>query len=429
MVFRWRMHAYKTYVAVAAPAAFSQQASAAAVGSKARELFAHALRQAAMGVQTTTQATSSGASSSAESSLTGGAVATVSSSAPHVPAPVVVQSHAHTQLELQKQQRLMQLLHALDCGVPPGGGCTFVNCELFKRSLPHYLDCQDPSCGERHCASSRFCLVHWASCTDPHCEVCPPVNRAFGASVRAQGARRRLLAQQHQLAGSAGGASGQYAAGMKRSASGGVGDGGSGGSDNFKRARVDAVSAIPTHAQIVAGISAGIIPGMTSEAWALMPVEAQQSWLERPEHQRRAADALLAHARQNQAAAVAASNPASLAGQRPSSSVTASQAPAARPSAKARIDGNCTLIATMSKVEILRHLTALREDCNAIVTPEQIRIEMGEIMNRIFEQVRCGQFCHRDGNPSFAFGFLSSAGPKVRFRICVPCGPSQVKAP
>lgn len=284
----------------------------------------------------------------------------------------------HSQLEQQKQNRLLQLLHAGDCQTPIGGGCAAPNCELFKQSLPHYMSCQDATCTQRHCASSRFCLMHWAGCADPRCEVCPGVNREFSRSERAQATRKALLAQ--QPAGINGG-NGQYA-GVKRAASAGGSDA-TGGSADYKRLRVDAPA--PTYSQVVAGIRAGTVPEMSAAQWDELPVEQQQAWYQRVvrDYERRQQQQQMLLQSQQQAMLVSRAGPAS------SGARDVAMAAPVRPASKARIDGNCTLIATMGKVDILRHLTSLREDCNTIVSPEQIRHEMGEILNRIFDQV-CG---------------------------------------
>lgn len=360
-----------------------------AAGSREREALARALKQAAQG-QMQAQQQLSGSSA-------GRAALPPSADPPAVP-------HAH--LEAQKQQRLLQLLHAGDCDVPLGGGCTALNCELFKQSLPHYMGCQDSNCVQRHCASSRFCLMHWAACTDAHCEVCPGVNREFGRSARAQATRKQLLPQ--QPAGSNGG-NGQFA-GVKRSASSGGASGDSSAAEH-KRLRPDP-SAGPSHAQLVASIFEGKVPGMSREQWMQKPVEEQQAWLQqRPTVERAVVKPQLAGAPGDAAS-------------------SAPPPPPPRASSKARIDGNCTLIATMGKADILRHLTSLREDCSALVSPEQIRVEMGEILNRIFDQAR-GEGTHiilATLRPSCSLP-PASAGPEVCVRVRVPGRPRKARAP
>jgi hypothetical protein len=293
---------------VLAPQSDAATATAEAVGAKERELFALALRNAAMGVQ--------------------------ASSAPP-PAPVP-HSNASQQahLEMQKQQRLLQLLHAQECLIPLGGGCVMTNCELFKQSLPHYMSCQDGSCAQRHCASSRFCLTHWASCSSATCEVCPEVNRKFGRSTMAQEMRNRILTmlQQHPQM--------QPFAGVKRAANHDAG-----GSDDIelKRARMAAEYSVPSTSKIIADIRAGVVQGMSPDQWDAMTPETQANWLQRLQsHHQRLAGEALAKRQQQSAPRLAAAPPA------------ASTATQSKQSAKNRIDGDCTLIATMSKVTWLR---------------------------------------------------------------------------
>ena len=345
----------------------------ASAGSREREALARALKQAAQGQMQAQQ--SAGHAAHSGSSSSAGRVALLPPAASLADQPAV--PHAH--LEAQKQQRLLQLLHAGDCDVPLGGGCTALNCELFKQSLPHYMGCQDPTCVQRHCASSRFCLMHWAACSDARCEVCPGVNREFGRSARAQATRKQLLAQQPA---STNGGNGQFA-GVKRSASSGGAAGDSSAVDH-KRLRPDPAAGT-SHAQLVASILDGKVPGMSREQWVRMPVEEQQAWLQqRPTVERAVVKPQLAGA----------------------SGDAASSVPPPRTSSKARIDGNCTLIATMGKADILRHLTSLREDCSALVSPEQIRVEMGDILNRIFDQARE----EKEGGPLHAPARSSTCG-------------------
>ena len=51
---------------------------------------------------------------------------------------------------------------------------------------------------------------------------------------------------------------------------------------------------------------------------------------------------------------------------------------------KGRLDGDCSLITTFNRDAILKHLTALRDDFNAGVTPDIIRINVTRILD-----VRC----------------------------------------
>ena len=276
-------------------------------------------------------------------STVGSAIYATGSSQP----PVTHDPSAQAHLEMQKQQRLIQLLHAANCTVQTG--CLKTNCELFKTSLPHFLICQTSNCVQRHCDSSRFCLLHWAGCTDLRCEVCPAVNKEYSTSPRALAIRQELIAQQKSVNG------GQYA-GIKR-----VSTGADNSVTDYKRPRTDV--AMPSLASIVASIQNGTTPGMSREQWSLLSVEDQQAWL--LQEQRRLALTSASVLRQPPA-----------------------QQTAPRATAKTRIDGNCTLIATMDKIGILDHLTSLREDFNTIVTPEQIKLEMGDILNRIMQQVR-----------------------------------------
>ena len=48
---------------------------------------------------------------------------------------------------------------------------------------------------------------------------------------------------------------------------------------------------------------------------------------------------------------------------------------ARKPTRKGKVDGDCTLIATFTRDQILKHLAGLRDDFNAGVTAQSVRSE------------------------------------------------------
>lgn len=344
---------------------------------------------------------SSSTSASASSGNTSSSTATTGTSNPSQ--SLEEQSRHNPEVRRQQAARLWILAHSRYCQSAPGS-CNVPTCEEFKRVWVHIKQCSNDSCHEKHCQSSKFCLAHYRRCqqNDPNgtnCDICVPARNVHRAEMQ-----RRALASGSNPSGST-----ESGNGIKRTADQQDTDNTTDTNDPNKRMRTDNTNAssnnglqiihtptpvgsksssyilsvdvtvggavfkagsdlqyIQPHRSLIAQCLRQIKPDMTRETWAsISNDERQQLWMQ----------AIMQAKREiwtnHQSSMGIPIRSASLAGVSDSSS--SSNPGGAKRSTKGRLDGDSTLIATFTRKQIMQHLTSLRDDFNATVTPDQIR--------------------------------------------------------
>ena len=289
------------------------------------------------------------------------AAAVVQAQQQQAQAPRVTNPH-----DLRQQQcaRLMMLSHAYRCRRDNRGDCKESQCPYFRFLWGHLEQCNSSACTVKHCVSSRFCIDHYRNCTDPGCDICVPVRVTLANDVTPG------------LSAPAG-----LVAGTKRQfgLDGSGGGGGAGEASQSKRSRIDGVGA-PQQAAVQQMPSASDLERLNPSQLGIAPADwARMSYEERLGNYLRARQMVEAYReaeRQRAAAAAAQGAQQQQQGQ--------GQDGQPKPK-KGKLDGDCCLVATFNREEILQLMTGLRDDFNADVTPELIRLQVTQLLSALME--------------------------------------------
>ena len=333
-------------------------------------------------------------------------------------------SNAAHEASIKKQQsaRMLLIFHAIKCGLPDGS-CPSEQCAYFRSLWPHMESCRTEGCARKHCVSSRYCLDHFNGCKEANCTVCVPVRdflRANNNGDVGAAAGQGFRGQQPQgqaggvrrpadpyAPGSSGGGNDPKRARMdgpdNGNGNGGNGhyQGGGGGGGGDTRGAYTASGRWVPYESMSAQEKAAYNPQMAASgaqqysgggggaagpsSTAMVPSRgggnmngaggrggyggaSQQGYNTQPHHyqqgqqqqqqqymQQQQQQAMQNHLRQQQ----------QLQPQQP------------QRTKKGKIDGDSTLLATFNRGQILRHLDSLRQDFNAGITPDVIRVSVG----------------------------------------------------
>ena len=74
------------------------------------------------------------------------------------------------------QNKLLEIIHAINCSVESSTGCLNASCDRLKLDLVHAAGCLSPSsCEIRNCGEVSVLLAHWTTCNDWNCLLCKNV--------------------------------------------------------------------------------------------------------------------------------------------------------------------------------------------------------------------------------------------------------------
>lgn len=283
------------------------------------------------------QAGMSGSQNSSTNASTGNAASTAVVRKPQ-PSEVVLVPHSKTVsgLEITKAQTervvrtelseqaidRLKLLHHSAECKVRDKSCGWPECQEYQNLWPHLRICEDPNCTVSHCSSSRHCLEHQRTCNNAECAICTRVGSRVPVSVLMQG---------------------MHDAGTKRKLEDGA-------ESLVKRSRFEG------NIDVYSFVSA-YFPSLKFEKWQSLGAVERQAYVFR---------------------AMSARESAREKGEsRDSQSKTAK---------RGRVDGNCSLIATFTQEQINQHLTSLRDDFNAGISPETIRQQVNTLLDVLMTQ-------------------------------------------